>query len=730
MRLSQDTRVIERVALGHERGFSIKATSKAFKILSSGLYRDKILAIVRELACNAYDAHVAAGWPERPFQVHLPNILEPFFAVRDWGVGLSPEAITSVYTTYFESDKTTSNAYIGALGLGSKSPFSYVDSFTVCSWHGGVCSRYAAFIAEQGEPVISLMSQVPSNEPNGVEVSLPVVQPADFVRFIDKAQHVLARFAPRPMVLGCAAFTFVDPEVLLHGDGWRVTTRACGQGPADTTAALAIMGNVAYPISLSAMAGFDALTQRIYEVGMEIDFPIGSLDVTAGRENLSYDSATLAALQRRAQVIAEEAPARMQQMFDACPSRYAAHRLYGRLFLGRIAPRLLADPSLLMRFRGEIIDTSTVPVDLKAFPMVTVDAYTDARSKYRKRTYSSHLHDRFYMPTEGNVVLMIDDLHSSTMLRSRIALQRKTDPQQLLIVLCGPPTAVQPIRDRLDGFATRLASTLPRPPAPVRRSTTPIWQITRRVFAGQVQLDDTSWSSCQIDPAQGGFYVPKRAHVVLRNERFMRDFARVLHHAVDLKLFDPATPIYGFNAKLIQRYVDKPHGGGVWINLLDHIKSLVLARLTGPALDASTLARMQVRALLKAHGNLSAARPMALRLGQALPPDHPLARFSRVWEQGRGPSAYSDERLRALCEFLNIALPATITALARQWADFSQTYPLLAVLQPESSHRPIPADVAHLAAYVQWVDAGAGMPSPACRMLPASQIRQPDRIAP
>jgi hypothetical protein len=44
--------------------FTIKATPKAFSILSDGLYSDPKLAIVRELGCNAYDSHVAAGCPK------------------------------------------------------------------------------------------------------------------------------------------------------------------------------------------------------------------------------------------------------------------------------------------------------------------------------------------------------------------------------------------------------------------------------------------------------------------------------------------------------------------------------------------------------------------------------------------------------------------------------------------------------------------------------------------
>ena len=139
--------------------FRIRNSAKAFNILSSGLYANKIRAIIRELSCNAIDSHVAAGRIETPFDVHLPNQLEPWFAIRDYGTGLSHEQVTNIYTTYFESTKTDSNAFIGALGLGSKSPFSYTDNFTVTAVKDGRKGIYTAFINEQGVPSIALMME-------------------------------------------------------------------------------------------------------------------------------------------------------------------------------------------------------------------------------------------------------------------------------------------------------------------------------------------------------------------------------------------------------------------------------------------------------------------------------------------------------------------------------------------------------------------------------------------
>ena len=47
--------------VGEVGEFRIRNSAKAFNILSSGLYANKIRAIIRELSCNAVDSHVAAG---------------------------------------------------------------------------------------------------------------------------------------------------------------------------------------------------------------------------------------------------------------------------------------------------------------------------------------------------------------------------------------------------------------------------------------------------------------------------------------------------------------------------------------------------------------------------------------------------------------------------------------------------------------------------------------------
>ena len=99
MIIEDKQQTIERSGNFVESVFKIKASAKAFRILSDGLYSDKITAIIRELSCNAYDAQLTAKNMDTPFHIKLPNRPEPNFSIRDYGTGLSDEDIRNIFTT-------------------------------------------------------------------------------------------------------------------------------------------------------------------------------------------------------------------------------------------------------------------------------------------------------------------------------------------------------------------------------------------------------------------------------------------------------------------------------------------------------------------------------------------------------------------------------------------------------------------------------------------------------
>lgn len=311
MRLHTERAEVERSNVGQETAFQIKTTAKAFDILSSGLYTDNILAVVRELSCNAYDAHVAAKNADTPFEIHLPNRMEPWFHVKDFGVGLSEDDVMGLYTTYFDSTKTDSNDYIGALGLGSKSPFSYANAFEVISRFNGKRMLFSVFINEDGVPTIAKMGEVDTDEPNGLEVKLAVKE-EDFYRFKDKTAKALKWFPVKPKVIGNAGFRFESvPDHRIKGTGWHLLPRSYGD-PNMT----AIQGNVAYAVNLNQIE-LDQLTRNLLDNGhLACHFEIGDLEVAASREEIRYDKRSKEALIARIDVFRKEVVGQIEKQAD------------------------------------------------------------------------------------------------------------------------------------------------------------------------------------------------------------------------------------------------------------------------------------------------------------------------------------------------------------------------------------------------------------------------------
>lgn len=285
--------------VGQVGEFRIRNSSKAFSILSSGIYANKIRAIIRELSCNAHDSHKAADNLNTPFDVHLPSSLEPWFSIRDYGTGLNHDEVTNIFTTYFESTKTDSNDFIGALGLGSKSPFSYVENFTVVAIKDGRKGVYTAFINQNGVPSIALMTEQASNEPNGVEIRFSVEVNTDFSRFRNEAAKVYKYFKHRPVVTAVPEFQFIDPSFVdrdiapgVHSAGDRYGNHS-----------VAVMGNIDYPIEVPNRNETIGELSSLLDCGLVMEFEIGELDIQASREGLSYIDITIQAIKRKLEML-------------------------------------------------------------------------------------------------------------------------------------------------------------------------------------------------------------------------------------------------------------------------------------------------------------------------------------------------------------------------------------------------------------------------------------------
>lgn len=266
-------------ALRHD--FTIKMSPHIAKLLSSQTYTDKLLAAIREPLSNAYDSHVRANTLDTPIDLHLPTQLEPHFALRDYGTGLSHDDVVRYFMSYGDSDKWDHANEIGGLGIGAKSFYSYSDIATVTSYYNGQKRLYALSKSEEGLPQGMLIHFENTDQPNGIELSYPV-QPQDIESFTHKTVSVLTYLDLK--VNSNVTLNIKKPQEFFAADigNARVVLTINGDSPA------VVMGGIKYMVPPDVVYNHARkLTGNTLVLSALIYLPIGSVEISASRESLS-----------------------------------------------------------------------------------------------------------------------------------------------------------------------------------------------------------------------------------------------------------------------------------------------------------------------------------------------------------------------------------------------------------------------------------------------------------
>lgn len=157
--------------------YRLDDSSEAVALIAETLrksYKYPIKTSVQEYLSNARDVHRECNI-KKPIDVQIPTELNSEFFIRDYGTGLSKEQMQD-YITFAKSTKRQSNTATGGFGFGSKSFFSYADSFTIISFYQGVKYIYRASCVRSKEGALTLVSQSATNEPSGLQVQVAVRQ--------------------------------------------------------------------------------------------------------------------------------------------------------------------------------------------------------------------------------------------------------------------------------------------------------------------------------------------------------------------------------------------------------------------------------------------------------------------------------------------------------------------------------------------------------------------------
>ena len=278
------------------------------------VYTNKVRAVLRELSCNAHDAHVVAGTTDIPFDVHLPTKLEPYFTIRDYGTGLSDAEVRSIFCGIGISTKRDSDDVIGCFGIGSLSPYALGDSFTVRSYHNGMVRTYNCYRDDVRKPVVALLTEVATDQKNGLEISVnvePEVNYSGNTNWADEAVFVYRHWKGTSFALNDGTVTeqLQEQHYQIEGDFYGFTGNYGDM--------YAVMGNIAYDMS-DVVYGYDLRGSAGY-----IEFEMGELDFDTARENLSITDKTKAAVDAKLAKVKESVSADVIAHVESLPNQWS-----------------------------------------------------------------------------------------------------------------------------------------------------------------------------------------------------------------------------------------------------------------------------------------------------------------------------------------------------------------------------------------------------------------------
>ena len=159
---------------GKTKGFKVSDDPMLMSMLSTGFYANPHRAMIQEVMFNAWDAHRMGDCQDTPIDIYIND--HSGFTVRDYGPGIKDSMMEDVYCTYAASTKRDDADMTGGFGLGSKSPWSYTESFTVTSHHDGVKTMYLMSRVSdeaEGKPGMTTLISIKTEE-TGLSVSVPI----------------------------------------------------------------------------------------------------------------------------------------------------------------------------------------------------------------------------------------------------------------------------------------------------------------------------------------------------------------------------------------------------------------------------------------------------------------------------------------------------------------------------------------------------------------------------
>jgi len=292
-------------------------------LVSSKIYTDNVMAVIREISCNAYDANLDSN-STIPFKVTLPCYSQggsPYIEWRDYGLGLSEEDVNSIFTNLVRSTKRNKKNPIGCFGVGSKSPFSYCNNFSVSSFQNGIVTHYSMQKDSSGFSFFK-MGTSKTEEMNGLKIKVPVKY-KDIEEFRVKAIYYFSLWKEKdlPIIENLSEkIKFRLVKVFEYNDF------VIYKNEKESYDFTVLMGNVLYSVNRSELEqelkDFDLSAYS----GVTIEVPLGYFSPAISRESLDYNEYTISQFNKFFREAKEQVTSYLKNKIDDYPNFETAYR--------------------------------------------------------------------------------------------------------------------------------------------------------------------------------------------------------------------------------------------------------------------------------------------------------------------------------------------------------------------------------------------------------------------
>ena len=535
------------------------------------------------------------------------------------------------------------------------------------------------------------MHKEASIEPTGLEVKIPVRRES-FYEFREKAQQVYSYFNPAPNVFGSAEYAPAKRDCILKGDGFQLNSYG---------EAKAVMGIVAYPLSRYAVPELREIpgANSLLDMAIDIEFAVGDLDITAGREELSYDQRTKNNIVAKVKQILEVIPDLVLEQVSGFTTEMEVRKYYAQISRSGLRSCL---PKNQVIWNGKVIDSHIFNVEMKNFDKLSVTTFDKRTTRNNNlkvtvdETYRGGFGGNLRVDATKDIYVITDDIGGRTMSRIR-RFHEDNKGNFILFTVSGDDQAqMDSFKAIFEGAKFEVMSALPKPLS------------VRKGGSGPVSVKKWSkyseWENTTIDAE--GLYVrmTNSSAIGLNGREYDKsNFNSLVVLAKSMGLIGDDEVIYGI-PKTVQKAMNDEltDDGSDWQDFFEYLLE------QGMALKDSVIEQMTKAKTWHDFNANHFDNNVVDAIRTKLPEDHAINIFHANYKKAKEDAkSVNMDNAHRLFNHLNIEIEVKNAPhdLNAEWDNIRNTYPMMRYVMSTGSWYRGDDMVPDLVNYISMIDA-------------------------